>query len=535
MFWHSNASSYDSWIRMVQKHAIRTVGKKDRHKRQFFLGVSEWTGEPILLPENILNEHVWVTGGSGSGKSGLILAPLVSQVIERGTHSVVFIDQKGDMASFWNCFASAHAAGLPFKYFSMLPGEESFIYNHLRQDVRRRFTAMQNAELFSLASGSDYEEAYGASFFQSKNELVICNYLSNYTDPPIEDFKQMLDLLDDKFSYTRIGHADDWADASHLRGIFARLASVSSFNATPRNLDKPSAHAHAIQLGDLLRSPAVYYFKLPAGSGKNTSRFGARSVLQNLFCEAGFRSSGETVPVVVICDEFQAMVGPGIDTFLEQCRSRDLFCVLAHQSIHQLQRGNLDLLPVVQACTSTHIVVEASDSESVEYVQKRSGMAYHALTSWWQEAPLVECPEYYGNEYFRPWLAASSDSRSRPLVNVREELDYRLSVNAIHKASAEPLSAFIAIKKNGGFCNYDGFMFPMRCFFHVDKKVFDERSEMPWPTWDRPETVFVSTSNPFAPGKKTNRNGTSEAGIVTPRPSASESLERFFRRDKRSK
>lgn len=65
-------------------------------RKHFFLGTSFWTGEPILFADEILSEHIWATGGSGSGKSALILAPLVSQVIDRGDRSVVFIDQKND-------------------------------------------------------------------------------------------------------------------------------------------------------------------------------------------------------------------------------------------------------------------------------------------------------------------------------------------------------------------------------------------------------------------------------------------------------
>jgi Tfp pilus assembly pilus retraction ATPase PilT len=32
------------------------------------------------VSDEMLKEHIWVTGGSGSGKSAQILAPLVSQV-----------------------------------------------------------------------------------------------------------------------------------------------------------------------------------------------------------------------------------------------------------------------------------------------------------------------------------------------------------------------------------------------------------------------------------------------------------------------
>ncbi len=402
------------------------------------------------------------------------------------------------MPSFWNCFNAAHYLGLPFKYFSLVPGEESFVYNPLRQEVHQRFTAMQRAELFTQSAGTDYGEVYGGAYFQAKAEMALCNYLTNYTDPPLEDFIELFKLFNDKYSYANIGHVDDWTDASHFRALFARLASVSSLNGTPRNLNKPDAHANAMECFELLRTPAIYYFKLPASAGRNAGRFVARSVLQNLFASAGFRSSAEQVPVVAVLDEFQELVGPSIDVFLEQCRSRGISCVLAHQSIHQLERNNVNLLPVIQACTSTHIVVEASDAKSVEYVQQRSGKAYFALMSWAQEAPSADSEANCGVDTFRPSNATTADGQGIPLVNVREEVAWRLDENSIYRVSADPTAAFVVVKKNGGFSNLDGFLVPIRSFFHVPKDVFDRRGKELWPQWDRPKTVLVKMSSPFA-------------------------------------
>ena len=73
MFWHRSSASYDTWIERL----IRAKNKILRD--HVFLGVSTWTGEPILLAKDLLKEHIWVTGGSGSGKSALILAPLAFQ------------------------------------------------------------------------------------------------------------------------------------------------------------------------------------------------------------------------------------------------------------------------------------------------------------------------------------------------------------------------------------------------------------------------------------------------------------------------
>src|SRR4051794_36535616 len=109
MFWHSRSSSYDAWVK-----ALKRFPNLDGH---IFLGVSAWTGEPILIPYSLLFEHTWVTGGSSSGKTAMILGPMMSQIIASGKFSVIYTDQKYDQASFWNLFAEAHKARIPFKYF----------------------------------------------------------------------------------------------------------------------------------------------------------------------------------------------------------------------------------------------------------------------------------------------------------------------------------------------------------------------------------------------------------------------------------
>jgi hypothetical protein len=162
--------------------------------------------------------------------------------------------------------------------------------------------------------------------------------------------------------------------------------------------------------------------------------------------------------------------------------------------------------------------VEASDAESVEYVQQRSGKAYFAMLSWAQEAPSSDDESCFGSDSFRPCKATTADGLGKPLMNVREEIAYRLDENTIRKVSADPTAAFVVVKKNSGFSNLDGFLVPIRCFFHIDKELFKARSKEPWPTWDRPETVLVKMSSPFEEKPKIGANGESKPIQIVPPP-----------------
>lgn len=64
-----------------KKHVSRSNDGVVRLRR------SKHTHEPITLPDVLLEEHLWFTGGSGFGKSALLLAPWVAQIIARENHS----------------------------------------------------------------------------------------------------------------------------------------------------------------------------------------------------------------------------------------------------------------------------------------------------------------------------------------------------------------------------------------------------------------------------------------------------------------
>jgi hypothetical protein len=68
VFEHKSSTSYDTWV----EHLFRAENK------------------------DLLREHSWITGGSDSGKTAILLAPLALELIRRGDVSVVRFDQKED-------------------------------------------------------------------------------------------------------------------------------------------------------------------------------------------------------------------------------------------------------------------------------------------------------------------------------------------------------------------------------------------------------------------------------------------------------
>ncbi len=92
---------------------------------------------PYYINRDSLLEHALVRGGSGAGKTALILAPLTEQLIRQAGRkddsSVLILDLKGDPALFHGTRLAAQAAGLPFRWFTLESGRSSFAMNPFLQ------------------------------------------------------------------------------------------------------------------------------------------------------------------------------------------------------------------------------------------------------------------------------------------------------------------------------------------------------------------------------------------------------------------
>lgn len=160
----------------------------------------------------------------------------------------------------------------------------------------------------------------------------------------------------------------------------------------------------------------------------------------------------------------------------------------------------------------------------------------YGLTSWSQPAPCDEAPKRIVESLLAPWRAVSADGISPATMNVREEIRPRIDANLVTQISADPTAAFVAIKKNKDLANFDGFMFPMRAYFHITQDLFQKRNKDAWPTWDRPETVIVELSNPLDPGTPQAESPPSspDIKIVPPPPNVDSSLQDRLKGHKRN-
>lgn len=105
-----------------------------------YLGSSIEGDFPVLLHQNLLFRHAHILGDTGSRKTSIGIAPLVTQLIARRNSSVIIFDLKGDRALFNAVRDEANSVGLPFKWFTNIVGKSSYGFNPLRQSHLHHLT-----------------------------------------------------------------------------------------------------------------------------------------------------------------------------------------------------------------------------------------------------------------------------------------------------------------------------------------------------------------------------------------------------------
>jgi hypothetical protein len=86
---------------------------------RILLGVDD-NHRPVTVPASKLTEHTYILGGSGAGKTSLVVLPLCIQAIRRHL-PVIVIDFKGDKVPIQLLARETAAAGKRFFLFSLHP------------------------------------------------------------------------------------------------------------------------------------------------------------------------------------------------------------------------------------------------------------------------------------------------------------------------------------------------------------------------------------------------------------------------------
>ena len=449
----------------------RIINSEDELEREhMLLGTSESGDYPIMVHQEIHDQHAHILGDSGASKTALGIAPQITQKIARGDSTVVVVDLKGDRALFETCRReAARTKKLRFRWLSNEVGKSTFGFNPFLQSHNLQLSVEQLTQQLLQGLSLDYGIQYGAGYFTAMNEIVLNNVLQ---ESGAKSFHELSEHLSDRRWYASIGHEDDWKQARHLSALVKRLSSSAAVNVVPgMYADQPQVHQEAIDVSNLLEEPQVVYLWLRSAVEPTNAPAIARLFLWAMFTAASHQPQDKN-RVYFFVDEMQQIISDGIKLIFEQFRDLGGTIIAAHQTAGQLRRQGTDLGDTIDSCTAVKQVFRASDLQSLERLEKLSGTRTNRTPTWYQryERGTGELTERYD-----PLLAEEG------LVRITEEERARYDRNELLAIGSRRHSSLVRFTFGSGYTQFAGATIPMVSQYHISFDQYQRRRREPWP------------------------------------------------------
>lgn len=421
-----------------------------------WIGAHAHQDYPVLLHQDILREHAYLVGDSGSGKTALGLMPILSQLIRRRDAAVVVIDLKGDPALFNTVREEARLAGSTFRFFSNELGRHTHAFNPFIQADLSKLTLNQVCEAILEALNLNHGEGYGRSYYSRVARRWLSSILRQR--PSISSFEELYEAADDIENFR---DEKERQDAFELVSVIESLASFEQINLTPSRGDvPPDVHAESIFMPRVITNREVVYFWLPAAVETASVREIAKLAVYSLL-RAAFQASRDqprSHQSFLVIDEFQRMASSGFKLILEQARSMGVGCILANQTPGDLEMPDTDLRPTVHTNTRLKVCFSASDPNHQDDLMRGSGEA----SGWLRAVPAIG--EHAGE-----------------VASLREHMTTRLLRNDLLAISDDPLQCVFQVSRGLGYTQFAGRPLPVKMQHMMPEHRYRDLKQQPWP------------------------------------------------------
>lgn len=461
-----------------------------READHLFLGVEPYRSFPVLLDRSLLNQHCYIVGETGSGKTSLGIMPLLIQLMRQprvapvtaskaraavesgdskeestpGTDDqppIVILDIKGDPALFnlakreaeerrlRNGITDPNDPKYAFRFFTPEPGRASQFFNPFRSMQSKNRSVMQLGEILMESLSLAHGEGYGRSYYTRKSRQMLLDALDRSPQPA--SLTELYDILKSK-------KAD--SDAFELAATIGALALYDNL-ATD---DKRLPEQETIHMPTALEHRQVIYFWLPAATESVSVREIGKLALFSLLTAAIDRQRDRKpgVDTYLFIDEFQRIAGENFRIILEQARSFGLRAILANQSINDLKTSSMDLRPTIQTNTRVKMYFSVTDPSAMQDLSTSSG-----------EEVMYTWSTGYGKTLTSAWgLASETESQvTKP----------RMTTSDIIRSSDHPLEFILKVSQGSGYTQFGGIPIPVQCPWPISFADYGALASTPWP------------------------------------------------------
>lgn len=441
------------------------TGAPIREAEHLFLGFEPWKRFPVMLHQALLEEHAYISGRTGAGKTSMGLMQIVIQLLRgyRKSESewsektpMIIVDLKGDETLFQTAKAEAEARGQKFRFFTLEPGRASYRFNPFREFAAGTMSVPQLVRLNLDALDLYHGTGYGKGYFSQRSRFMLSKALRNPAG--IESFKDLYARLETLYKE----HPQDFQDAFELLSV---IESLTHFTALATSTTD-EAGDETIRLSRAIEESEVIYFWLPSALESATVAQVGKMLLFSLRAAVynRQREGKDKRQVFLVIDEFQKLAGENFQNILQQARSAGVGAILANQSLADLKTPDWDLTPAIRTNTRVKMSFSVTELEEIKAFRELSG---------------EEIQTYGASEV--------------------DEIRLRLSTIDLALLSDHPKRLLLHVSSGSGYTQFGGLPIPVETDWPISKALADERAAMPWP--DQPKMV-EPVPEPPKPKKK---------------------------------
>lgn len=460
-------------------HVARTEEQALHEARHLFMGFEAYHRFPILLDQAILNDHVHITGGSGSGKTSLGVLPLLLQVIQgyplgpeeakaAGTKDgrspippMAIIDLKGE-------YSLLHAVMDAVGRKARSQGRTmSDCFRLVSTDLDRpghRFNPFQGlfdgsnpvlsaCAFFLEALELNHGPGYGRQYFTKQSLRLLAEILKRFRPQSFDEIYQAI---------LRTKTKKDIQNALELVATIEGLLEYSQLLTPPGTPPE-----NLTILSDVIEKGQVVYVWAPVAE----EGIAARNIA-NLFLFSFWRAlrqhrhlrTGQRAQSYLFIDEFQEIIGSTFQAAINEARSSGLSFILSNQTSESLRLNDArNLARIVAESTRVKLMFSVDDVAEKRRICENSGMAA---------------------AYFRSGVYENFFGPEVPMYNAwRHELVTKLTIDDINAINDHSRRYLLHVRTSSGYTQFGGTYVPVETLHPISRKTFDMwDTSAPWPS-----------------------------------------------------
>jgi hypothetical protein len=340
----------------IKKHLEEV---QENNQKGVMLGISKFSGQPVFISDELVNQIILVFGTTGGGKT-VTLRRFNRYAIQQG-YPLIIVDGKPNTKNIEYLQALASQFNRPFMGFNC--------GNFLPYDC--------------LSSGG----------YTENKDKIIClkdNWDSEYYRTIAESYLQtvfaVLQAAKEKLDLKRVAECLDFHELALVarslndKGLQSRVASLDLYEK--KDIQGLQAHlnllihselGHFIEnnstsfnLTDAVKNNAVVYFALPALLFPSFSSVLGKLIINDI--KTVIARADATKPIYCEFDEFSVFAGPQVLNLVNMGRERGLHTIFGTQGTADLEDVSPVFASQVLNCVNTIICHRLNDQRSAESI-----------------------------------------------------------------------------------------------------------------------------------------------------------------------